>query len=358
MLSSFYDKLLYALAVLDFSTRRSVPVHHFHSTERYGSYAHCNGTWYMSTRLLPLVLIPQGAAEMRSLFHYALRRRGDREGVVHQVSAHRMAHNLALSCEGNALYAYGGTDSRNGKKSELMGEHDGIYRARVDVRTGALQAPQRVLTGKHPGCVERRLGFGGVCEFDGKFSVVQFKGRTWLYARANTVTYHGGRHVQVASVPSSSSSASSSASAAYDESKWSDFSLLHVDGVASGVASNNIYFFVANAWNATHLVGTYPAVLADGRSGVFASYSSDGVRWSRPETVVDSRAFGQRVEKFPVGVRDGRVHVMHVNLLLNDMRSPHDVALWSYPLRKTSRDEEDDGVRVTDFDVDRLRLVN
>jgi hypothetical protein len=272
------------------------------------------------------------------MFHFALRAAGAHEAVVHQVGAHRMAHNLALACENDQLYAYGGTDSRN-QMSEYMGAHDGIYRARVHA-DGSLQDAERMLGGKHDGCVERRLNFGGVCEFDGKFSVVRFRGRTLLYARANTVWYHGGRHVQMTS-------------SADGRTAWSSFSLLRIDGVLAGQKDNNIYFFVADHHNATHLVGTYPAVFADRRSGVFASYSEDGLAWSAPERVVHGESYGQRVELFPVGVRDGHVHVMHVNLLNAESGAAHDVSMWKYPL-----DGSGTKTAVHDFDVQRLRLIN
>jgi hypothetical protein len=339
MWSTLYDRLLYALAFLEFK-RRSVPVNGFHSTERYGSYADCNGTRYLSTRVLPMWMVPQSMLEARSMFYFALRARGEKEAVVHQVGKHRMAHNLALACKEGVLYAYGGPDTRN-QFSEWMGAHDGVYRARV-MPDGSLQGPERMFGGRHEGCVEKRLSFGGVCEFDGKFSVVEFGGRTHLFARANTVWRHGGRHVQVTS-------------SVDGRTNWAPFEMLSIEGVRTE-PENNIYFFVADTWNTTHMIGTYPAVFSDDhggvRSGVFASYSTDGKRWSAPDPVVESDSFGQRVELFPVGVREGAVHVMHVNLLNQDSGSAHDVYIWKYPLGHGL------SARVRDFDVDLLQLIN
>ena len=42
-----YDRLLYALAFLEFK-RGYVPVDGFHPTERYGSYATCNEVYFSS----------------------------------------------------------------------------------------------------------------------------------------------------------------------------------------------------------------------------------------------------------------------------------------------------------------------
>ncbi len=346
MWSSVYDNVLFALAFFEFAHRPQLAVDGFHTTERYGSYADCNGTRYLSTRILPLRWLSAGALEPRSMFHWALRapaRAGaDARGVVHQVGDRRMAHNLALACVDDVLYAYGGTDTRNGL-AELMGAHDGVYRARVRLEDGALIDAERVLTGKQEGCVEKRLRFAGTCEFDGKMAVLNDarpnRNRMLFYARANTVAYHGGRHVQVTE--------------SLDGGKtFGAFQLLEINGVEHGVSSNNVYFWVADPWNATHLIASYPAVLEDGKSGVFVSYSKDGVKWTAPHTVVQGKAFGQRVELFPVGVRDGRVHVMHVNLLNDLTTTAHGVDLWSYSLDDGSRQ------RVTDYDVDELHLIN
>ena len=333
-----YDRLLYALAFLEFK-RGYVPVDGFHPTERYGSYATCNGTRYLSTRLMPLNIVPHVMMQERNMFHFALRRPGEKEAVVHQLGAHRMAHNLALSCKNGVLYAYGGTDARS-QMAQWEGAHDGVYRARV-VADGSLRDPERMLGGRHDGCVEKRDGFGGRCEFDGKLSVVEFGGRTLLFARANTVERHGGRHVQVTS-------------SADGRTAWAPFELLRVEGVRTE-PGNNIYFFTADEWNATHLIGTYPAVFAEehggATSGVFASYSTDGRVWTSPELVVESDAFGERVEMFPIGVRDGGVDVMHVNLLSGESGSEHGVSIWKYHLDRTAP------TRIRDFDVDRVRLI-
>ena len=93
---------------------------------------------------------------------------------MHQLGSHRMAHNLALSCTNGVLYAYGGTDARS-QNAQWKGAHDGVYRARV-MPDGSLRDPERMLEGRHDGCVERRDGFEGRCEFDGKLSVVEVRG--------------------------------------------------------------------------------------------------------------------------------------------------------------------------------------
>ena len=326
--------VVYGIALFEFHFTKSIPVDGFHSTERYGSISECGGRFYMATRIMPLRLLGDGIAETRSLFHTALRTEGSGAGVVHQADEHRMSHNLALSCEGDTLYAYGGTDNRQWIAGD---DHDGIYRARVGA-DGALNDPQRVLTGKHLGCVERRIAFGADCEFDGKLSVFRIGNQTLLFARANTVALGGGRHVQVAR--------------SADGNMWTSFEILEIEGIKSGVASNNVYFFTASHWNSTHAIASFPAVLEDGRSGVFVAYSVNGMSWEGVQHVVHGAAFGQRVELFPVGVRDGRLLIMHVNLLNAEAGMRHGVELWSYGISDGSK------VRDRRFDVASLRLVN
>ena len=63
-------------------------------------------------------------------------------------------------------------------------------------RETLLHEPPLILNGFHPGCVECRRGTYGACEFDGKLSVVKFRGRVLIYARANLEAEGGGRYVQ------------------------------------------------------------------------------------------------------------------------------------------------------------------
>merc|ERR1712107_666981 len=109
-----------------------------------------------------------------------------------------------------------------------------------------------VFTGHHPGCVEERKnihsGFKGACEFDGRMSVLQWEGRIYMFARANTPE----RHVQVTS------------SSNFQD--WSPFSLIHINGVDT---HNHIYFLQAEEWNTSHIVGFFPGE-------VFANWGHGG----------------------------------------------------------------------------------
>jgi hypothetical protein len=54
-----------------------------------------------------------------------------------------------------------------------------------------------VLSGRHPGCVERLNGWYPVCQYDGMLAAARLNGLLFVYARANTKAVGGGRNVQV-----------------------------------------------------------------------------------------------------------------------------------------------------------------
>jgi hypothetical protein len=61
-----------------------------------------------------------------------------------------------------------------------------------------------LIDGRHDGCIEKRRSFNNVCYFDGKLSLAWFRGRFFLYARANLKAAGGGRFLQVATSRSAS----------------------------------------------------------------------------------------------------------------------------------------------------------
>ena len=135
-----------------------------------------------------------------------------------------------------------------------------------DVRT--------LFDGRHEGCVEGRRGIdkllnatanGGLaCEFDGRISAVHFRGRHWLYVRANPAL-SGQRFVQVTS--------------SHDLYEWRPFQLLRFDGYRP--VDGDIYFLAVqlNPLSPSSLVGLVPVVHRRvGCIGLAASL--DGVRWS------------------------------------------------------------------------------
>jgi hypothetical protein len=166
------------------------------------------------------------------------------------------------------------------------------------------------------------------CDFDGKLSVVAHRNSLLLYARAN-LHDEGARHVQVARSTD-------------DGRTWSPFQLLQIDGINGSQRATNIYYFQPASVSVSHrhvqtagqkasrrpgaaniLVALMPAVLPfpetgchDGgpcrcdpfadcevAGGVFVSFSSDGVRWSRPESLLEaSGVLGVRSPDHPISV--------------------------------------------------------
>ena len=162
------------------------------------------------------------------------------------------------------------------------------------------------LDGRHPGCRESRdpelLPWitRGVCEYDGRLSLVHFAGRFWLYARAN-LGRHGQRFVQ----------ATSSA----DGLSWNEpFELIDLHGYQP--MQGDLYFFAAqaNPVHPTSMLAVFP--LAHRAGGcVCLSVSLDGRRWSRPRPLLRCQVAGERTATHPAAglVRRGGSVLFYVH---------------------------------------------
>ena len=148
-----------------------------------------------------------------------------------------------------------------------------------------------VLDGHHPGCVERRNTSSrdmdhvipGVCEFDGRLSLVSFRGDLLLFSRSNPAA-HGSRHVQVTR-------------SANDGDTWSPFEQLRLSGYDGG---GDIYFFGVQV-NPAHdqsLLAIFPLVHRM-RGCVAMSASLDGVRWTRATPLLSCSIYGERTLDHP-----------------------------------------------------------
>lgn len=167
--------------------------------------------------------------------------------------------------------------------------------ARCDAPVCRTQArpwhPQLAVDGALRGCIERRdaerlpyLLPNGTCEFDGRLSLVQHRGRLWLYARSNPAV-HGQRFAQVASSADGGRS-------------WSPFEFLRLGGYR--YAEGDLYFFVASPNPAVPhtLLGLFPlAHRFRGCIGVAAS--ADGVHWSEPAPLLRCAVHGERAVHHP-----------------------------------------------------------
>ena len=96
--------------------------------------------------------------------------------------------NVGAYAYASKLFVLGGEDHSNDPKRHLRGLGDGVYEKTLG----------KVFDGHHGGCVERRRDWGYWCQYDGKLSLTVFKGKLFLYARANLAEVRGGRFVQVA----------------------------------------------------------------------------------------------------------------------------------------------------------------
>ena len=231
-----------------------------HWSDRYSSLLKCGGHELLFSRRGGT---PKRPARSRTddllNWHTVVRRRvnEDRSFASAEVALQptdRMSHNAAFLCtskDGDEVVAFGGR-SHLKSRTEL-----GVRHLRATAhwplmwRRGAKS--QVMLNGSHAGCVEARKSNlrvikPGVCEFDGRLSTVQFRGRHWLFARANLHPRGGARHVQVTSSQDGLTN-------------WSNFEVLEFDGVEAGQAENNIYFLLPVVLRERMLLGLFPGVI-------------------------------------------------------------------------------------------------
>ena len=259
-------------------------------SERYGEVVHCGGQQLLFTRR---------NLAAQPWFDTLVRTRPSSDANFSEPSSAfdssqliLLSYNAAFMClaDGVTVVAYGG----QGTARPL-----GIRLASADASKLPLRwsAPARVISSNASatGCIEARDPVlfllpkvdGGICDYDGKLSVVGFAGRVFMYARFNLAPQGGARHVGVTSSP--------------DGQRWERFQTVKIHGYNSGPASNNIYYFaVQHARDMNLLVAFYPAAI-EGRGGVFRSTSSDGVRWTAPECLLPSTIHaGYRTRDHPL----------------------------------------------------------
>ncbi|KAH8060851.1 ligase [Aureococcus anophagefferens] len=169
------------------------------------------------------------------------------------------------------------------------------------------KVPGSTISGGHPGCVERRATFGGLCEFDGRVSLVERRGGEVLaYARANTNAAGGGRGVQVAR-----------AADLFGGSGWGPFELATFQGLDDPSRANVYFAAVArNPVDGASLLGLFPTVLPSGASFVALAFSCDGARFSALAPLLNgTRARGSAALDQPVSgvVRRGDTVFFYVH---------------------------------------------
>ena len=193
-----------------------------------------------------------------------------------------MSHNAAFHCaDDRILVAYGGM-AHTKDQDDWQGNDVGIVRSTADATQEPLRwsTPALAVSGdKSNGCVDELAP--RLCEYDGKVSVVVFKGRVLLFTRSNLSPHGGSRYVQVTrSAAAGEAAAGWSARAA----GWSAFEQVRIRGFRHEDA-NNLYFWTVRKLHAGLLAAFFPGVI-ERRGGVYFSTSSDGLHWSRPSRLL------------------------------------------------------------------------
>ena len=201
-----------------------------------------------------------------------------------------MSPNVAATCleDGQTLVALGGMREEFANDTTAT-KASGVWRSSTVLDDEALPSEERwsraelVVDGDRSRCFEHRVpsacapkNFYGHCEFDGRLSLVLFRGTLMLFARANLDRCGGARHVQVAK----------SVDGGFN---WSPFMLLRIKQLTIA-QPNNIYFFhVQASAMLDRLVALYPAALNGGvDGGTYVSFSDDGLHWTAPERLIQS----------------------------------------------------------------------
>ena len=236
----------------------------------------------------------------------------------------KMAHNLAiLRLQSGSYVAIGGQHKHRSQPHNLgvwvtrgrswrfsskrvvpayfgadgKGQFKGVPYLRGDPDEEQWENPRKIFDGNHAGCVERRDAITmpwilpGICEYDGRLSLVWFKGQYLLYARANPAA-HGQRYVQL--------------TRSTDTLTWSPFELVQIQDYR--YSQGDLYFFAAqrNPVQPDSLVAVFPLVHLM-RACIGIAFSLDGLRWSTISPLVSCEAYGDRAVSHPAAglVRSG-----------------------------------------------------
>ena len=259
-------------------------------TERYSSEVLCNGYNLVLTRVDRkgldfwdvLVRIKNSSADAGSAPQTAI------DGLeMSQVS-----HNAAYFCSSEGkLIMYGGRirphDTFRGDPAD--GHYPGLLRYEGDVSASGVKWSDPLLLldeakARSLNCTDARRNHEGLCEFDGKLSVAEFKGSIFVFGRLNP-GQHDYRHVQMTSSPIGKPT------------ELEPFRALEFADYER-TQDNNIYFMSIEA-REDALVGLFPAVI-DGRGGIYYSESTDGLHWLKPQLLMESNIFGPRTDDYPV----------------------------------------------------------
>ena len=206
----------------------------------------------------------------------------------------------------------------------------GIVQHTVPLDGSVLGAPVPVLSAnwRLSNCFDASGGRStGACRYDSKLTLLSWRGKLWLFVRAN-VYMPGGRHVQVSQRVWLDATAVGN---------WSRLRTLRFEGYTTK-KKNNIYFFPVVVGSDDRLYSLFPAVI-EGVGAIFSSWSSDGVHWSRPLVLVESRVVGKRTVDYQVLVpgSTSRFYIQH-NVCERAPKNRKRREAWSHEARPAARE--------------------
>ena len=166
------------------------------------------------------------------------------------------------------------------------------------------------------GCIERRDVVRmdwlteGVCEYDGRLSLVEHRGSLVLYARANFAK-SGQRFVQAATRTAGT---------------WSAFRPIEL--MEYQPRQGDVYFFAVqvNPLQPATLLALFPLV-HHLHGCIAAAVSRDGFRWSTPTPLAACQVFGDRTMDHPVAggvTHDPAAGTVHIYVHQNVPGAQHD----------------------------------
>ena len=223
------------------------------------------------------------------------------EGTSLIIKDSSVANNFVLRRVGTRFIGMGGIGFQNGG-AEGAGIRLFTADSAAEIHSGRWlnSASSVIVRGDHPGCVEARPKWNGICEYDGKVSFVRMTSAgsvAWhVFARTNLKPHGGGRFVQVASASSA-------------QGPYGAFQPIQIDGYDQGGPGGNIYFPAVdnNPLDSETMLGLFPVNLGDekegngdGESFIALSLSCDGVHWSRLTKLVWSIGWFGRTWDHPV----------------------------------------------------------
>ena len=213
-----------------------------------------------------------------------------------------IAHNFVLRRVGTRFFGMGGIGRKDGAEFAEAGIHLFTADSAAEIHSGRWlsSAGSLIIRGDHPGCIEARPGWNGICEYDGKLSFVRMASAgsvVWhVFARTNLKPYGGGRFVQVANASSV-------------QGPYGAFQRVQIDGYDEG-GPGNIYFAAVdnNPLDTETMLGLFPVNLGNeeeggngnGESFIALSLSCDGVHWSNLTRLVWSVGMFGRTWDHPV----------------------------------------------------------